>query len=430
MPTTNAPTAVGSWYVINQTKGTDNAEILIYDEIGGFGVSAKQFVTDLRKIDAKNITVRLNSPGGSVIEGTAIYNALRGHGANIDVRIEGMALSAGSFIAMAGDEIQMANNAYMMIHNALGGIMGDAEEVRSYATFLEKVNDNIAGMYESRTGKDRQHWRGLMDAETWFTAEEAKAEGLVDTVYEAGTDVTNSWGDSKCFTEYSKVPQSLRKATPTNQQVNAPVDSTTSVEPTPAPTNQEVSAMPDATVQQSAPAQNPAPAENGSQQGVPTTPAEQLAQLRVKADESHYQRGLREGREEGKNAAHNSLKAIVAACPNKPQMAINAFLNHQSSDAVKIAYDAVVEGEVALEKQKELMQMEIERLKALNEIGGNSGVGMTVAGDDEYSTYADPQAQAEMEWDQKPAVHKGFSSKASYVAFRKNELEGKMHFAK
>jgi ATP-dependent protease ClpP protease subunit len=138
------------WYAINRKENTDEAEISIYDEIGAYGVNAEDFVRDLKAITASRINLRLNTPGGEVFDATAIYNALIEHPARIDVHIDGVAASAGSYIAMSGDEIRMADNAYMMIHNAQGGVVGEAEDMRKYAEVLDKMNDNIAGMYDRK----------------------------------------------------------------------------------------------------------------------------------------------------------------------------------------------------------------------------------------------------------------------------------------
>jgi ATP-dependent protease ClpP protease subunit len=137
-----------SWYAV-VAKSADEAEVMIYDEIGMFGVSAKQFVTDVKGIDAKRITVALNTPGGDVFDGIAIYNALRQHDATINVRIDGLAASCGSLIAMAGDTIEMAANAYLMIHNPWTFAVGDAADMRKQADVLDKL--------EGTTGRDLRH---------------------------------------------------------------------------------------------------------------------------------------------------------------------------------------------------------------------------------------------------------------------------------
>src|SRR5688500_17696434 len=122
-----------SWYVITNKEAENAAEVKIYEDIGYFGVSAKAFADDIEKIAAKTIHVRLNTYGGEAFDGIAIYNALRAHPATIIVHIDGIAASAGSVVAMSGDEIRMADNAFLMIHEGHGGVYGEAEDMRHYA---------------------------------------------------------------------------------------------------------------------------------------------------------------------------------------------------------------------------------------------------------------------------------------------------------
>ena len=176
-----------TWYTIRNAK-EETAEILIYDEIGasfwGEGVEAKKFVEDLRTITAKTINVRLNSPGGSVFDGFAIYNALRRKDARIVVDIDGMALSIASVIALAGHEVRMAKNALYMIHDPSGMTIGTADDMRSMAVTLDKIKENIVGVYHDRTLKPGAKLAQLMAEETWFTASEAKDMGFIDQITE------------------------------------------------------------------------------------------------------------------------------------------------------------------------------------------------------------------------------------------------------
>lgn len=170
-------------------KDGERGEIAIYDVIGSNwfdeGVTAKQFVKDLKALGkVKAIDVRINSPGGSVFEGYAIYNALKQHTATIDVHIDGMAFSMGSVIAMAGDSITMAPTAMMMVHNPQGGIYGDMDDIIAYADMMQKVAGQIADMYAQRTGKSVEDVREIMAAETWFTPEEALDAGFITAIAE------------------------------------------------------------------------------------------------------------------------------------------------------------------------------------------------------------------------------------------------------
>jgi ATP-dependent Clp endopeptidase proteolytic subunit ClpP len=182
------------WYKI-ENKAADVAEVYIYDEIGYFGITASDFVRDLNKVTAKQITLHLNTPGGEVFDGIAIYNALRDHKAPVNVVVDGLAASAGSFIAMAGDTVTMNRNSTMMIHDGHGLVIGNAEDMVEMAELLNKASDNIADIYAKRAKKSREYFRGLMKAETWFTADEAVDAGLADAVAGDEGDATtdNKW---------------------------------------------------------------------------------------------------------------------------------------------------------------------------------------------------------------------------------------------
>ena len=164
----------------------DSAEIMIYDAIGqGLfgGLSAKAFVTDLKKLkDVANITVNMNSPGGEVFDGTAIYNALLNHSANVEVHIDGMALSMASVIAMAGNKVVMAENAMMMIHDPSIAVSGNASNLRKAADTLEKTKAAIINAYVRKTGKQCEELSALMSVETWMSAEEALMHGFIDEI--------------------------------------------------------------------------------------------------------------------------------------------------------------------------------------------------------------------------------------------------------
>lgn len=157
-------------------------EILLYDEIGWFGISAKDFVLALAQAGDGPVHLRINSPGGDVFDGMAIYNALKAHTAPVTVTIDGIAASAASFIAMAGSTIQMAETSMLMIHNAWGLVIGNRNDMLETAAVLEKIDGQLAAVYAGRTGKPAGDFAAMMDAETWFTAAEAQAGGLCDAI--------------------------------------------------------------------------------------------------------------------------------------------------------------------------------------------------------------------------------------------------------
>lgn len=165
-----------------------SADVFIYDEIGesfwGGGVSAQTLATELAALEADVIRVFINSPGGAAWDGIAIMNSLRRHSARIEVTVDGLAASAASVIAMAGDTITMNRGSELMIHDASGGAYGNAEYLEETASILHKLSDSIADIYAARAGGDRETWRAAMVAETWYTADEAVAAGLADAATE------------------------------------------------------------------------------------------------------------------------------------------------------------------------------------------------------------------------------------------------------
>lgn len=170
--------------IINQ-KG-DTVELLLYDIIGsdffGEGISAKTFREQIKGIKASTINVRINSPGGSVFEAAAMVNALDQHKARIEVDVDGLAASAASVVAMAGDEIRVASNGMVMIHNPHALVMGGSEDMRKMAELLDKSRGQLVDSYMRRPGLDRAWVENAMDQESWFTGQEAVDVGLADSV--------------------------------------------------------------------------------------------------------------------------------------------------------------------------------------------------------------------------------------------------------
>lgn len=171
------------WYRL-QNKAGEKAALYIYDEIGYWGDTAKSLTDALKDVDSDAIDVHVNSPGGDIFDGLAIYQALKSHRASITVKIDGLAASIASVIAMAGDRIVMAPKASMMIHDGWTMSVGNAEDLRKTADLLDKQSQIIASVYADRNalGYGEDHYRALMRVETWFSADEALEAGLVDEV--------------------------------------------------------------------------------------------------------------------------------------------------------------------------------------------------------------------------------------------------------
>ena len=168
------------WFTI-KALAPSAGSIEIYDEIGAFGIGAGEFSAALKALGTvSRITVSINSPGGEVFAGLSIYNMLKRHPAHITARVDGVAASIASVIAMAGDETIMPENAMMMIYNPAGGVLGSSEDMREMADALDKISGSLVSSYASKTGLAREKIEAIMAAETWLTAAEAVDLGFAD----------------------------------------------------------------------------------------------------------------------------------------------------------------------------------------------------------------------------------------------------------
>lgn len=175
--------------IFSAVKNSANElEVMLYDEIGydfwtGGGITAKDVADQLKAAGTvSRIALRINSPGGDVFEGSAIYSQLSKSGIPVDVYIDGLAASAASFIAMVGRTVSMGDNAMMMIHNPWSIEMGDANDMRKCADTLDKVRDSMLPAYMRRYNGTEDEFKTLLDAETWLTAADCKACGLADEI--------------------------------------------------------------------------------------------------------------------------------------------------------------------------------------------------------------------------------------------------------
>lgn len=197
-----------SWFRMQAGHQSD-ADIYIYDEIGFWGVTAKQFISDLNALgDITHINLHINSPGGDVFEGIAIFNALKTHGASITVYVDGVAASMASVIAMVGNPVIMPENSFMMIHKPFGFTGGDAEDMRTYADLLDKVEAVLLPAYAQKTGKTTDEIAAMLADETWMSGAECLAQGFADQVTPAVKAMACI--QSKRTEEFKKMPESIR----------------------------------------------------------------------------------------------------------------------------------------------------------------------------------------------------------------------------
>ncbi|WP_219017677.1 ClpP-like prohead protease/major capsid protein fusion protein [Shewanella algae] len=242
-----------SWYSL-KAAANGEAELMIYDEIGGWGITAKQFARDLKDLGKiTQLNARIHSPGGDVFEGMAIYNILKNYPAHKVAHIDGLAASMASVIAMAFDEVVMPENAMMMVHKPWGGTMGDADDMRKYADLLDKVEGNLVGAYRDKTGMTDEQLHALLAEETWLTGREAVEKGFADTLTEPLAMAASL--QSNRMKDYANMPKAL-------QILLAPQANSANPQnvPTPAPVNQ--------------PAPSPAPSAQPTQEQINAAAAE------------------------------------------------------------------------------------------------------------------------------------------------------------
>ena len=184
------------------------ATVYLYDIVGEDwfgGVSAKDFVPQLNALDVDTIHLRINSPGGDVFDGRAMATALRNHKAKVVAHIDGQACSAATYIALAADEVEIADGGFFMIHNAWTMAMGNSGDLLETAALLDKVDASIVADYQRKTGKSAEQIAQWMADTTWFTAQEAVENGFADRIMEGQKAAKNQWN----LDAYGNAPAAL-----------------------------------------------------------------------------------------------------------------------------------------------------------------------------------------------------------------------------
>ncbi len=210
-----------NWFNIKaQTEGNvSSADIYIFDYIGGYGVSARNFINELKQLDVKQINLYISSPGGAVFDGIAIQNSLKHHKANVTVFIDGIAASIASVVALGGDDIRIADNAYVMIHNPTLLVWGDAKEMLKGAEILNKVADGLAGDYSQKMDISIEDALALMNEETWWLGQEAVEAGYADSTFE-GTHATAQFDIGRVSAKAPVVVLERFAQSPANNKTN------------------------------------------------------------------------------------------------------------------------------------------------------------------------------------------------------------------
>jgi len=198
----------------------ETLDINVLDDIGYYGVTLKDVMSEYSreketKGKAKKVRVSVNSYGGEVLEGLAIYNFIKGREEDTETNIVGYAISAGSFIALASNKVKMSDKGYFMIHNPWGATYGGADDMEGMALLLRSMTDEIAKIYVNKTGKSIEDIKSMMDAETWLSAEEALSHGFVDELT-SGSEVMNY--AKVDLTKFKNVPEKVRNIVNKNSE--------------------------------------------------------------------------------------------------------------------------------------------------------------------------------------------------------------------
>jgi len=201
------------WYKAQVKE--NKVEVDIFDEIGGWGVTADSFRDDVKYLleensHANELHINLNSPGGSVFDGIAIHNFISNLNMKTVVKIDALAASIATVIALGADEVQMNQNAFFMIHNPWTVVMGEADEMRKQADVMDKIKDVIVGIYLRKTRISRAELSDLMDNETWLTAEEAKRMNFIDVI--SGGLAIAACATTGFINNFNNIPKGLKMA--------------------------------------------------------------------------------------------------------------------------------------------------------------------------------------------------------------------------
>lgn len=205
--------ALVRWDASIAQAGADDTVITMYDPIGSDGwsegVTAKRVSAALRSIGSRDVTVSINSPGGDFFEGLAIYNLLREHPHKVTVNVVGLAASAASIIAMAGDDIRVAKSGYLMIHNVWSLVVGNRHDLSEAVNVLTEFDTSLAELYASATGNSVEEVAALMDAETWMNGQESINEGFATGLL--GADEIDATNEPKAVAAIRKVDTILAR---------------------------------------------------------------------------------------------------------------------------------------------------------------------------------------------------------------------------
>lgn len=421
--------------------------IQLFGDIGTPPCTPDAVSAALANAGGEPVCVEINTAGGSVWDGLAIYNALTSYPGRVTCKVVGLAASMGSVIALAGDELRMASNAFLMIHNPTVCVEGDAAGLHQTAEWMEKVHGTLATVYETRSGRPNAEILAAMNAETWFTAEEAVEWGFADSIEQAKQQSNQPTVRQAAAAYRAHKPQAAAPTTADPQLIMKEVDTMAKnairgAAAKPAPKNElpivEEQPMADEYSAPAAPAPSPetvqpvdtsspnyAWGEKCGAEGIDTSSPEFVAGyaagLSSKAAPAEAAPEAEVTPEEEKPVAKAAtIAALRAAFPGDSDTVFTAIENGWTVEQAKAhAFDKV---------QAKLTDVSAKLAKATTGQGPVATAGVRPAASKPAAD--DPKAQAEHEWDNDPEARKGFSTKDRFVVVRTAELRGQLRVAR
>ncbi|WP_376782910.1 ClpP-like prohead protease/major capsid protein fusion protein [Mixta calida] len=272
-----------SWYEI-RAQAAGRVEIYLYDVIGGWGITAQQFVNDCKEagvFDASAVDLHIHSPGGDVMQGFAIFNTLSRLKSKVDIWVDGVAASMASMIVcLPGATVHMPENAWVMIHKPWGGIAGDSDDMRDYADWLDRNEALMLSAYMNKTGLAQDELESMLKAETWLNGAEAVEKGFADTL-EPELQAAACVNENK-LKDYQNMPEQIKTLFAPRAAAN---------------TNQP---------------QQPAPAQVSQPQPAPQEPAAQMANIDITALAQQLQQQMQTANAERVSAVSAVFEAFPA----------------------------------------------------------------------------------------------------------------------
>lgn len=420
------PAALQRWNPAIRAQAEDaEATISIYGVIGatwdGSGITAGRIAGALRNIGDKDVVVNINSPGGSVFEGVAIYNLLRAHPHNVTVRVLGQAASIASIIAMSGDTVQVGRAAFLMIHNSMVLAIGNRHDMRSMADTLEPIDRAMSEVYSAKTGMKSAEIMKLMDKETWFGGDQAVEQGFADELLPADqiTEDAEASATSAAVIARAEIHTALAKAGYSRSQRRELLKEfsgtpSAAANATPSAGGNAPQIMPSAD-----------PAEPAAAKPQPTVEEPIMTLEELKAKHPDLFKAIRdEGVQAGATAERQRIKDVEAqALPGHADL-ITALKFDGKTTGGEAAMQVNAAERAKLGKKATDILADAGAAAAAAATAAEAGVDPVPAADDDKSKPVEERCKAK--WDSDASIRAEFTDLQAYTAMIKAEESGRV----